>query len=97
MLARLTRQFDGGPVERFVDQRQCDGVLGGEVAAERAGRDVGDRGDLVDGGAVEALPVAQVDRRVDQRGAGPLLLAFPQTEGWLPAEISHEADANQPS
>ena len=60
------------------------GILGGEVPAEGAGRHVGDRGDLVDGGAVEALPVAQADCRVDQRGAGAQFLAFAQTEGPFP-------------
>ena len=86
----LTGQFDGGHTDGFVDQRKRDGVLGREVPAEGAGRDVGDRGDLVDGGAVESLPLAQLDSRVDQRRAGPLLLAFPQAEGWLPPDISHD-------
>ena len=60
---------------RFVDQRQADGVFGGEVPAERAGRDVSDGGDLVDGRAVESLSVAEVDGGVDQGGAGALFLS----------------------
>ena len=47
-------------------------------------------GDLVDGGALEALPFAQFDGRVDQRGAGSLLLAFTQAERWLPPDFSHD-------
>ena len=94
-LARLAGQFDGRSVQHFVDQGQCDGVLGGEVSAERAGRHVGDRGDLVDGGAVETLPIAKIDGSVDEGGASPLLLAFPQAEGCLPPEIRHKSDANQ--
>ena len=38
---------------------------------------------------LEALPFAQLDGRVDQRGAGALLLTFAQTEGRLPADFSH--------
>ena len=55
-------QFDGGRVDRVVDERQRDGVLRREVPAERAGRDVGDGGDLVDG-RVARNPAARTVRR----------------------------------
>ena len=90
----LARQFDCGLVDGLVDQRQRDGVLRREVAAERAGRDVGDGGDLVDGRALESLPLAEFDGRIDQGGAGALFLAFTQTEGWLLPDFSHARHAN---
>jgi hypothetical protein len=40
------------------------------------------------------LPIAEFDGRVDQRRAGALLLAFTQSEGWLPPYFSHDGDAN---
>ena len=79
-VARLAGQLDGGDFDDIVDQRQAHGFLGGEVPAERAGRDVGDRGDLLDGGLLVTLPLAQLDGGVDQRRAGALLLPFPQAE-----------------
>ena len=85
----LSRQGGGTPVDRFVDQCQRDGVLGHEIPAECARRDVGDRGDLIHGRSLETLPPAQLDGRVDQGGAGALLLAFTQTEGGLPPYFSH--------
>ncbi len=95
-IAWLARQFDGGQVDGVVDESQRDGILGGEVAAERAGRDVGDRGDLVDGRALESLPLAKFDGGIDQGGAGALFLAFAQTEGWLLPDFSHAGHANPP-
>ena len=83
-VAWLARQLDGGEVDRVVDQGQRDGVLGGEVAAERAGRHVGDRGDLVDGRVSKPCRSHSPIGGVDQGGAGALFLAFTQTEGWHP-------------
>ena len=79
-ILRQPGQLDRGHVDGVVDQRQAHRFLGGEVAAEGAGRDVGDRGDLLDGGLLEALPLAQLDGGVDQRGARALFFTFAQAE-----------------
>lgn len=53
---RQLLQFHGNLLGEFVEQREEDGFLGGEVPAVRAGGDLGRRGDLVDGGLLIALP-----------------------------------------
>src|SRR6476659_11201960 len=92
----LARQFDGVQVDGVVDESQRDVILRREVAAEGAGRNVGDRRDLVDGRALESLPLAKFDSCIDQCGVGALLLAFTQTEGWLRPDFSHAGHANPP-
>ena len=90
---RLAGQLDSGSAQYLVDQCQRDGVLRREVPAERAGRDVGDGGDLVDGRALEALPLAQFDGGVDQGGAGALFLCSRRPRAGSPL-TSATPDAN---
>ena len=72
------RRLVGRPVADRVEQAAVevlvvgeeDGFLGGEVAEERAGGDVGPGGDLVDGGIGEALLLEQGPGGADDGGPG---------------------------
>ena len=78
-----------------IDQRQAHRFLGGEVAAEGAWRDVGDRSDLLDGRLFEPLLFAKLDGGVDQwhACAASCVHAIPALES-----PTHQArlDANPP-
>src|SRR5690606_7272502 len=70
--------------ERVVLVREDDVLLGGEVAEDGAGRDLGALGDLLDRGAVVPLFLDQVVGGLPDRHARLDLLPFAQAQltGW---------------
>src|SRR4029453_18842323 len=66
-------------LERLREVREDHVLLGGEVAEERARRDVGPLGDVRDRGLVVPALVEQAQGGRDDRLARALLLAFTET------------------
>jgi len=79
-LARRARRDEGGDlVAMGLVVRHDEVDLRIEVAEERAGRDVGGGGDVLDRGGVEALAAEQLERGVDDRLARARLLALAES------------------